>query len=115
MLACLFTLLVFLLPVGATPFYDDLRTVGFCDDDMTFVLGFDGDSRALQVLVPSPAMRYVIPLPPAPPWPSVVRISYRLNAEYAYLGSCRYGLKPYQYPDSVCQRVMVRRGPLGFY
>ena len=61
---------------------------------------------------------YVIPLPRRD---DRIRLHYQMQAEYAYLGDCRYGYRAYYFQgsheldESVCQQVMVRFGPKGVY
>ena len=108
MYECFLTLVLTLAPLGAESTYDSLQITESCQSiHVTSKI-----NAASQFVLTTEWMRYVIPLPQRE---DQVRLSYQLKNEYAYLGDCAYGLRPYHYFDSTCQAVVVRFGPKQTY
>jgi len=103
-LSCLLTMILVLLPMGSGSRFEQQQLSGSCESpDMSFVI-----TKKNYLVVDQAWSRYMIPLPPRE---DRVRLTYRLGHEYAYLGSCAAGLRPYHYRDTTCQAVMVSMGP----
>ena len=101
---CFFTMLMILLPQGIDSRFEGLRFSGDCSVlRQAFAI-----TKHHELQIETKFYRFIIPLPQRE---DRVKLSYHLKQEYAYLGTCKYGYKPYIYKDSVCQRVMVRFGP----
>ena len=106
---CFLTLLLTLAPMGSLSSFDDGRFKGSaCMASGVSMLV----NQQAELVLTTKWNRYVIPLPRRI---DRTRLSYQMQAEYAYLGDCVYGLRPYFYQDSTCERVMVRFGPVRTY
>ena len=97
-------MILVLLPMGNGSRFEEQQLSGSCKSpDMTFLI-----TKTHHLVVDQAWSRYMIPLPPRK---DRVRLTYRLGHEFAYLGSCAVGLRPYVYQDTTCQAVMVSIGP----
>ena len=101
---CFFTMVLVLAPMGGNSHFEGMQLKGTCASaEISSLI-----NQFSELVVTTEWMRFVIPLPRRE---DRVRLSYLMESEYAYLGDCQFGLRPYFYPDSICQRVMVKFGP----
>lgn len=106
---CYITMILILAPFGTDSRFDQMQLAGSaCASSQVS----SRITRQAELILTTKWFRYVIPLPRRI---DHTRLSYQMQGEYAYLGDCAYGMKPYYYHDSSCQQVMVRFGPVGTY
>ena len=107
---CMITMILLLVPAGASSEYNDLLSYGSCFYRSMSPYIVNDKKSQFYLILEDKKMKYAIPLPQRK---DRVRISYIIGEEYAYIGDCRYGLKPYVYMDgdkrrdSICQKVMT--------
>ncbi len=102
LLDCIFTMVLILLPEGATSRFENMKLKGSCmSTELSFLIVHPHTLR-----IETEWELYYIPLPQHE---DRTRLTYRMTSDYAYLGDCQYGLSGHQW--SPCQRVMVRFGP----
>lgn len=108
---CFFTIVLILAPLGANSQFEGMRLYGSACASSQLSTKIN---QFYELIVSTEWEIYVIPLPKTL---DRIRLHYRMQDEFAYLGDCRFGLKPYYYAtnESVCMRVMVKFGPKGTY